>query len=98
MHFEGTFAPSAPVRDVDGGRAYCPVAGSPGPAGMLHVLIMGYFSRRGWLLPAAAGLLVASGQPKLSSGLAAAGVPTAAGSTDTASVAAPADGITASLL
>jgi Zn-dependent M28 family amino/carboxypeptidase len=52
---------------------------------------------RGWLLPAA-GLLLAGCQGKSSSTAAAAGGKTEVASTDTASVAAPPDGITAALL
>ena len=61
---------------------------------------MGYFSRRVWSLSATAGLLLASCQskPKTTAEAAAASVLTETVSTDTASVAAPADGITAGLL
>ena len=57
---------------------------------------MRYFSLSGWLLSAAVGLLLAGCQRQASSETAAAAASAAA--TDTASVAAPADGITAALL
>ena len=59
---------------------------------------MRYFFRRGWLLSAAAGLLVAGCQPKPAAESASAGVPNETMSTDTCSVAARADGITTGLL
>ncbi|GAA3957248.1 M28 family metallopeptidase [Hymenobacter antarcticus] len=60
---------------------------------------MRLFTLRGWLVPAAAGLLLAGCQGKTSSSeTATADSPTEAVPTDTASVPAPADGITASLI
>ena len=62
--------------------------------------MMRYFPLRGWLLllPAAASLLLASSQSKSFPKTAAAGAPTEAAPPDTASVPAPADGITARLI
>ena len=60
---------------------------------------MRLFTLRGWLVPAAAGLLLAGCQGQNSSSeTATADRPTEAAPTDTASVPAPADGITASLI
>ena len=60
---------------------------------------MGLLTLRGWLVPAAAGLLLASCQGKQSSSETATTAKNSeAAPTDTASVPAPADGITAALL
>ena len=60
---------------------------------------MRLFTLRGWLVPAAAGLLLAGCQGQNSSSeTATADRPTETAPTDTASVPAPADGITASLI
>ena len=60
---------------------------------------MRLFTLRGWLVPAAAGLLLAGCQGQNSSSeTATADSPTETAPTDTASVPAPADGITASLI
>ena len=60
---------------------------------------MRLFTLRGWLVPAAAGLLLAGCQGQNSSSeTATVDSPTEAAPTDTASVPAPADGITASLI
>ncbi|GAC1587644.1 MAG: M28 family metallopeptidase [Hymenobacter sp.] len=60
---------------------------------------MRLFTLRGWLVPAAAGLLLAGCQGKPSSSeTAGADKPAEAAPTDTASVPAPADGITPALL
>ena len=60
---------------------------------------MRYFSLYGWLLPAAVGLLLAGCQRQASPKTAAVGAPAVLGdATNTASVAAPADGITAALI
>ena len=58
------------------------------------------FTLRGWLVPAAASLLLAGcqGQSTATSETAATGKPAEAAPTDTASVPAPADGITPALL
>jgi len=61
--------------------------------------MMDVLTLRGWLVPAAAGLLLAGCQGKSSaSETVSAGKPTEAAPTDTASVAAPADGITPALI
>ena len=59
---------------------------------------MHLFTLRGWLVPAAAGLLLAGCQSKTSSETATADSKAEAAPTDTASVAAPADGITGALI
>ena len=98
MLFGATFAASAPVTArgwwpgvLPGCRLLWLGRGVTPP-------LMRYFSLRGWLLPAVAVLLLASCQSKSSSETASAGASTEAASTDTASVAAPADGITAGLI
>ena len=68
-------------------------------AGAKNFLLMGLLTLRGWLVPAAAGLLLASCQGKQSSSETATTAKNSeAAPTDTASVPAPADGITAALL
>ena len=62
------------------------------------LLMRSLFALRGWLVPAAAGLLLAGCQGQSSSTATTAGTATGTAPTDTASVAAPADGITPALI